>query len=137
MEDGMSEPANLRTARAYLKALEDSRLGAEVATLFDEAIVFTEHPNRIKPAGATADRSRMTANSETGKSILRSQSYEIQNAVCDGDKVALQVLWKGVVDIPMGDLKPGDTMVCFSGMFLTFKDGKIIRQHNYDCFPPF
>jgi len=28
-------------------------------------------------------------------------------------------------------------MKAFIGMFFTFRDGKIVSQRNYDCYPPF
>ena len=58
------------------------------------------------------------------------------NAVASGDKVALEVKWTGVLAIPLRDLKPGDEMTCYSGIFLDFRDGKIVGQRNHDCFPP-
>jgi hypothetical protein len=28
-------------------------------------------------------------------------------------------------------------MVCESGIFLKFEEGRIVEQHNYDCFEDF
>jgi ketosteroid isomerase-like protein len=39
--------------------------------------------------------------------------------------------------MPLGSLAAGDTMRARFGVFLTFRDGRILRQHNYDCFDPF
>jgi len=35
------------------------------------------------------------------------------------------------------NLPAGSEMKAFVAMFLTFRDGKIISQRNYDCYPPF
>jgi hypothetical protein len=34
-------------------------------------------------------------------------------------------------------LAPGTGMRAFVAMFLTFRDGKIATQRNYDCYSPF
>ena len=59
------------------------------------------------------------------------------NAVEQGERLALQIVWTGVLAVPVGALKAGDSMRTFSGMFLTFRDGRIAEQHNYDCFEDF
>lgn len=50
--------------------------------------------------------------------------------------VALEVLWEGTLAIPLGSLPVGGVMRAHFGVFLTFRDGKIVQQHNYDCFEP-
>ena len=68
---------------------------------------------------------------------LREEHYEVLEATASGDRVALQVRWTGVLAAPVGALKPGDTMVCHSGIFLRFHGDRIVEQHNYDCFEDF
>jgi len=133
----MSDAAtNLATARAYLKALEDGR-PQDVQALFDPEIVQIEHPNLLKPSGERRTAIMMAADGQRGLKILERQTFEVVNAIAEDDRVSLEVLWTGVLAIPLRDLKPGDEMRCFSGIFLDFKDGKIIGQRNYDCFAPF
>jgi len=127
---------NLATVRAYLKALEDGR-PQDAQAFFDPGVVQIEHPNRIKPNGDRRTAQAMGADGRKGLKILRSQTYEVLNALADGDRVALEVLWTGVLAVPMGELKPGDAMTCWSGIFLDFRDGRIVGQRNHDCFPPF
>ncbi len=128
--------ANLATARAYLKALEDGR-PQDAQQYFAPDIVQIEHPNRLKPDGERRTIGKMAADGQRGLTILRSQTYEIVGAIAEGDRVSLEVIWTGVLAVPLRDLQPGDPMRCFSGIFLDFKDGKIAGQRNYDCFPPF
>ncbi len=72
-----------------------------------------------------------------GKKLLRWEHYEVLEALTVGDRVALQVRWTGIVDVAIGALQPGDSMICDSGIFLKFQEDKIIEQHNYDCFEDF
>lgn len=133
----MSDAAtNLATARAYLKALEDGR-PQDAQALFDPEIVQIEHPNLLKPSGERRTAIMMAADGQRGLKILERQTFEVVNAIAEDDRVSLEVLWTGVLAIPLRDLRPGDEMRCFSGIFLDFKDGKIIGQRNYDCFAPF
>ncbi|MCB0631806.1 MAG: hypothetical protein R2824_20670 [Saprospiraceae bacterium] len=39
--------------------------------------------------------------------------------------------------LPVGNLSAGEDMVAYFAQFFEFKDGKIYRQRNYDCFEPF
>lgn len=128
--------ANLATARAYLKALEDGR-PQDAAQFFAPGVVQVEHPNRLKPNGDRRELCKMQADGQRGLQILQRQTYEVLNAVADGERVALEVKWTGVLAVPLGELKPGDAMTCWSGIFLDFQDGKIVGQRNHDCFPPF
>ena len=126
----------MAVARAYLKALEEGR-PSDAQAYFGPDILQIEHPNRLKPEGDRRTAAALASDGQKGLKILRSQTYEITNAVAEGDRVALEVLWTGVLDVPVGALKPGDAMTCFSGIFLDFRDGKITGQRNFDCFPPF
>jgi ketosteroid isomerase-like protein len=48
--------------------------------------------------------------------------------------VALEVEWVGTLEVPFGAIPAGGQMKAFFAVFLEFREGKIIRQRNYDCF---
>ena len=79
----------------------------------------------------------MADAAERGRRVLRAQRYEVRTAVASGQEVALEVLWVGVLAVAVGSLAIGDEMRANFGVFLTFRDGLIVRQRNYDCFEPF
>lgn len=54
-----------------------------------------------------------------------------------GDTVILECLWVGTLGVPIGALGVGGEMRAHFAVFLEFRDGKIVRQRNYDCFEPF
>jgi hypothetical protein len=61
----------------------------------------------------------------------------VVNELPCGDTVALEVLWAGTLAVPLGSLPAGSELRARFAVFLEFqKDGKIIRQRNYDCFDP-
>lgn len=128
---------NLDTAKRYLAAIANNVSRDELATFFGPGMEVTEMPNRIYPKGQKRDVPAMLEGLERGKKMLRKQSYTVLHAMEDGDRVSLEVLWEGVLAVPVGTLTAGATMRAYSGMFLEFRDGKIISQRNYDCFEPF
>ncbi len=69
--------------------------------------------------------------------IASNVSGEVLRATAEGNRVALEVLWEGVLAIPLGTLSAGATMRAHAGMFLEFREGKIISQRNRDCFERF
>jgi ketosteroid isomerase-like protein len=126
---------NLATARRYLAALEAFDLAA-ARDLFDPAIEQIEYPNLLKPKGDRRTAAALAADGEKGRRILSAQTFEVRNALAQDDRVALEVLWRGVLAVPLGPLAAGAEMTCHSAIFLDFRDGRIVGQRNFDCFPP-
>ena len=120
--------------RAYLKAIEDRK---DSLAFFAEDAVQEEFPNALVPAGARRTLSDLREANARGQNVLTSESYEIVNLLEAGDLVACEVLWRGVLAVPLRSLKPGDTMKARFGVFFEFAGDKIRRQRNYDCFEPF
>ena len=120
--------------RAYLRAIE--RRGDSLA-FFTEDAVQEEFPNALVPAGARRTLSDLKEAAQRGQNVLSSETYEIVHLLESGDLVAAEVLWRGVLAVPLRSLKPGDAMKARFAVFFEFKGDKIRRQRNYDCFEPF
>jgi hypothetical protein len=45
------------------------------------------------------------ADLKRGKTMLRSEHYEVLEATTSGNSVALQVKWTGIVNVPVGALR--------------------------------
>ena len=130
------EDDRLKAAKALLRAIEQGDRAA-LLEAYAENAVQVEHPNKLKPKGDRRAPARMAEDLARGKRLLRSERYDVLEGTVMGDQVALQVRWTGVVDVALGALRPGDSMICESGIFLRFQGDKIIEQHNYDCFEDF
>ena len=126
----------LALAHEYLAALENGEAGDALRRFFTSDFVQIEYPNALNPKGQRSDLAEVVTRSEKGRQILRSQRYAIENAVASDDSVALEVEWTGVLAIPLAGLPAGGEMHAHFGVFLDFRDGKIARQRNYDCFEP-
>jgi ketosteroid isomerase-like protein len=133
----MSTPSNVDTALRYLQALESLATGEALAAFFHPDVLQREYPNALNPKGQTRDLKKLLADSERAKGLLSSQRYAVRSSMTQGDTVALEVDWTGTLAIPVRTLPAGAQMHAACGMFLTFKDGRILTQHNYDCFQPF
>jgi len=120
--------------RAYLKAIEER---GDSLAFFAEDAIQEEFPNALVPAGARRTLDDLREANERGRNVLTSETYEILSLIENGDRVACEVLWRGVLAVPIRSLKPGDVMKARFGVFFEFAGDKIRRQRNYDCFEPF
>src|SRR5215212_7735487 len=142
-KDHDREAANLETARRYLAAIEagsagDAGSAAESAeAFFTPDVLQEEFPNRLVPTGARRDLAALREAAERGRAVLRGQRYEVRAAYAVGETVILEVLWAGTLAVPVGQLQPGQEMRAHFAVVLEFRDGRIRRQRNYDCFEPF
>jgi len=56
--------------------------------------------------------------------------------VASGDQVALEVVWTGTIRQNTGPFVADQTLRARFALFMEFRDGRIVRQRNYDCFDP-
>jgi ketosteroid isomerase-like protein len=133
----MSSPSeNVATARRYLSALERGTVGDDLAGFFTPDATQEEYPNRLLPHGAKRDLAAILDGAAKGRRVLSSQTFEVQTELAAGDGVALEVQWTGTLAVAIGTLPAGEAMRARFGVFLDFRDGRIARQRNYDCFEP-
>jgi ketosteroid isomerase-like protein len=136
--------SNVERARRYLAAIEASTMpgagDAAVETLlefFHAGAEVHEFPNRLVPSGAIHDRDAIRRGIIRGRSAVESQRYEVKADYACGDIVVLEVLWIGRLAVPLGKVGVGEQLRAHFALFLEFRDGRIWRQRNYDCFEPF
>ena len=128
---------NIARAKAYLHDIEQGKTGESLAYHFDPNVVQEEFPNALSPKRVKRDLAAILEGADRGQQILSSQRYEMQTAIALGDQVALEVAWTGTLAVPVANLAAGDQMKANFAVFLTFRNGKIIHQRNYDCYEPF
>jgi ketosteroid isomerase-like protein len=125
----------LQLAHEYLESIGHAdELGG--LRFFADDVVQVEFPNRLVPAGATRDLAALRDAAERGRKVMTAQRFEVVNALASGDQVAVEALWTGTLAVPLGSIPAGGQMRARFAIFLTYRDGKIVRQHNYDCFDP-
>jgi ketosteroid isomerase-like protein len=67
---------------------------------------------------------------------VQSQRYEVLSAIALGDRVAIEARWTATLLVPFGSIPAGGELTAHLGVFFQLRDGKIVLQHNYDCFEP-
>jgi len=130
------ESAHVSTVRAYLAALEAGESGDSIARFFARDAIQVELPNRLNPRGGRSDLATLLERSQQGRKLLSRQIYEVRNAVAQGERVAVEALWTGVLAVPLDTLRAGDSMTAHFAIFFEFAGDKIALQRNYDCFEP-
>lgn len=121
-------------ARAYLHALEAR---TAIADFIHDDALFEVLPNRLDPKGSRRKKTEALADVERGRALLTSERYEVTSAIGTADHAALEVTWTGVLAVPLGALKAGDQLRARCSMHFERRDGRILRQSNYDCFDAF
>jgi ketosteroid isomerase-like protein len=129
--------SNVFRVHQYLQAVASMGSFENVADFYSPNVVIEEFPNRIAPQGRFRRAAELRAAYEQGRQILQSQTYRVQRILEAGDEVAVELEWSGILAVPVMNLPAGREMKAFVAMFLTFRDGKIASQRNYDCYPPF
>ena len=129
-----TEAENIAIVRRYLAALEEGQTGEMLARFFNLDVVQTELPNRLNPNGARSNLSELLNRAEQGRKVLREQHFQILSEIAQGDRVAVEADWRGVLAVPLGSLQPGATIEASFAMFFELHSGRIGSQRNYDCF---
>jgi ketosteroid isomerase-like protein len=129
--------SNISRARQYLQAVSSGASFEKVSDFYTPDVVFQEFPNRIAPQGRVRRAADARVAYEQGRQILQSQTYRVQRILETGDELAIELEWTGILAVPVMNLPAGSEMKAFVAVFLTFRDGRIASQRNYDCSPPF
>jgi ketosteroid isomerase-like protein len=132
-----AEHPHLAHVRRYFNAMEAQPDESTLAAFFVPDVAQHEYPNRLVEHGAARGMSEMLDGYRRGKQVVQNQRYQIENALVDGDRVAVELLWTAELKRPLGKLAAGDEMRANCGVFFRFRDGLIAEQHNFDCFEPF
>ena len=132
----MSTADNLEIAKRYLSRLAAGARPDELDLFFCPDVLQEEFPNRLLPNGATRNLEALKESCARGNALLKGQTFEVVNAIARDDHVAMEVIWTGTVREATGPFSAGQTLRARFALFLTFRDGRIVRQRNYDCFDP-
>lgn len=111
-------------AMRFVKDVEALKLNSEYLHPEYEQIEF---PNLLNPKGQTSNFNESLARLETAKKILKKQNYNITSLLEKSDFVVMESHWTG-------ELVDGRTLKAFFCMIFEFKERKIYRIRNYDCF---
>jgi ketosteroid isomerase-like protein len=123
-----------KTTLSFLKALETR---ADIKPFYHPDIVQTEFPNGIVKSTVNRNLTDISDSFAKGQKVLQKESYEVKQIHSFNNTVVLEAIWRGTLAIPLGKIPVGGVMTAYFCQVYEFKDGKIYRQRNYDCFEPF
>jgi ketosteroid isomerase-like protein len=126
----------LHVAKQYLSRLSDGAGPEELDSFFAPDAILEEFPNRLRPNGAAGNLQAMKEARARGLALLKAERFELVNAVAGNDQVAMEVIWTGTVRDAAGPFAAGHALRARFALFMEFRDGRIVRQRNYDCFDP-
>ena len=124
-------------AAAFIQTLQNRKSAEELMSFYHPDIEQIEYPNTLSKNTTIRKLNDLKLAAEKGKQVLQKEEYQILNSYTIGNTVILEALWTGTLAIPLGHIPVGGQMKSHFAQFFEFKDGKIIRQRNYDCFEPF
>ncbi len=127
---------NLELARTYIASLSAGAGPDELDRFFSTDFVHEEFPNRLLPHGTTRDLQAMKDARARGRTLLSTEHFEIVGALASGVHVAMELTWTGTVGTAAGPFAAGQQLRARFAIFLEFRDARIVRQRNYDCFDP-
>jgi len=130
------EQANLDVVRRYFAAVGRGPGDDDASAYYADDVVQHEFPNRFVPGGAVRDFAGLRDAAERGRAVMASQTFELVNLIASGDCVAAEADWSGTLAIDAGPVPAGTVMRAHFAVFFELRDGKIVRQRNYDCFDP-
>ena len=128
---------NEQTVTNFLKMLEQRNSAEELSGFYHPDVEQIEYPNAVTKNTTMRSLAELKIASEKGKQVLTKEEFEVKSLHTAGDTVILECIWKGTLAIGIGNIPPGGQMLAHFAQFFEFKDGKIFRQRNYDCFEPF
>lgn len=128
----------LEMVKQYFKLTENFSISeADYAPLLHPEIEQTEFPNLLTDRVVVSDWENLFKRMPSGKQLLKEQKYEIQQAFEAGDTLVTEVIWTATVGVDVAQFRAGQELKAYFCCVFEFKNGKIFRQRNYDCFEKF
>jgi ketosteroid isomerase-like protein len=108
----------------------------EYKALLHPAIEQTEYPNLMIQNTRHRNFSKLIEGAEAGKKMLAYQRFEPLRFFETADAVIAEYTWTGELKVKAGGLQKGQVLKAHICTIFEFKDDKIFRQRNYDCYEP-
>lgn len=127
------EETNVTAALSFVRAVE-AMDGSTMEGYFASDVEQVEMPNAFKPTGQVRDLGTLRSDISKSKGIIEQQKYDILNTVAHGDIVVLEMVWHGTVVADLPPLQAGQKLRAQCVAVFEFREGKVIKLRNYDCF---
>jgi len=108
----------------------------EYKSILHPAIEQTEYPNLMIHSIRKRTFTNFIEGAEAGKKMLAYQRFDPLHFFETDNAVIAEYSWTGELKVKAGRLKQGQVLKAHICTVFEFKDDKIFRQRNYDCYEP-
>ena len=124
--------------RKYLQLLETFELDADkFSGLFHDEFKQKEFPNQLNTTGQESDLSNLFERMKIGRQILQTQRFDIISHIEEEGRLMIEANWHGQMALDARTFKKDQLLRAHFCMVFEFRDHKLFRQRNYDCFESF
>ena len=130
--------AHVEVVKRFFHLLEQfSTDSNEYKSILHPMVERLEYPNLMMGDMRKRTYDNLIAGAEAGRKMLSYQRFEFASFIEAGDKVIAEFQWSGELKTRAGKLKPGLVLKAYICAIFEFRDDKIYRQRNYDCYEHF
>lgn len=128
----------LATVKRYFELLEAfSQSESDFKALLHPEIEQIEYPNLLTASVTTSSFDVLMQRIPGGRKLLKEQKYTMERVYEAGESLITEVIWTAEVGVDAGSFEAGQQLKAYFCCIFDFKDGKIYKQRNYDCFERF
>lgn len=127
----------IEITKDFITMLQTRKSSDELLNFYHTDIEQVEFPNALTKNITVRKLDDLLLASERGMKVLEKEEYEIINTYSFENTTIVEMKFIGTLAIPIGNIPKGGKMIAHFAQFFEYKDGKIIKQRNYDCFEPF
>ena len=102
-----------------------------VETCYAPNVEWTELPLPATPSGQHGDRAFLGQVARRLLALFPDRSMEILNLVAQGDRVVLELDWRGTASVTVGNITAGSLIRFRVATFLRFVEGMIVEHTDY------
>ena len=137
MNNQKETPDILQLAKDFISAVENRKSFDEISKFYHPDVIQIEYPNSVAKNIKIRTLQDLKNAAEQGRQSVREEHYEIMSSYVCNNTVIVEVIWKATLAIGKGKMPVSNRLKAYFAQFFEFKDGKIFRQRNYDCFENF
>jgi hypothetical protein len=124
--------------KKYFHLVENFRTDSAVyEEILHPHIIQTEYPNLVTKQVKSRSLEGLVNGAKAGKQLLSAQKFEIIGMLAGTGHLTVELQWHGTVALDIASFRKGQVLTAYICTIFEFKDGKIFRQRNYDCYEPF
>jgi hypothetical protein len=124
-------------ANQFIRTLEHRKSADDLLQFYHPDVKQIDFPNTVTRNRKVSTLKDIREAIEQSKKMLQKEEYEVLNSWSFENTVIIEAIWTGTLAVPMGNIPAGGQMKAYFAQFYEFKEGKIFKQRNYDCFEPF